>query len=183
MKYISDVELMARFENEFGPVKADLLENIKHVVDETPGVEPEAFDSTCKKIAAVVPDLTNKIVAALPDIISNFDLCGSCKWFKKCHEHDETNNSSVKWIPIKYKKVNATEYQSMMLDVEIGEEIEIYNNVMPGDGEAVLITTSWGDVEIDVCCFDGRSTMFENHDDPDEVIAWAQLPEPYKKHS
>lgn len=80
MKYISDVELMTRLENYFGPVKVDLLNNIKRIVDEMPGVTPEALENTCKQIAAVVPDLTQSIIAALPDIITNIDLCASCNY-------------------------------------------------------------------------------------------------------
>lgn len=73
MKYISDVELMTRFEMEFGLYKADLLENIKRVIDQTPGVKPEEFSSTCQAIAAVIPEITSSIVALLPTIIEKID--------------------------------------------------------------------------------------------------------------
>ena len=86
----------------------------------------------------------------------------------------------VQWHEMKYRKVKATEEQAALIGVEAGEEIEIYDCELPGDGEEVLITTSFGTVEIDTFHCD-EFFGFENREDPDEVIAWATLPEPFKK--
>ena len=86
----------------------------------------------------------------------------------------------VIWHEIKFEKKKASEEQALLLDLEVGEEFDAYNCEMPGDDERVLITTRWGSVEIDT--FHEYDTFgFEDYSDPDDVIAWAELPEPWRK--
>ncbi len=50
---------------------------------------------------------------------------------------------------------------------------------MPEDGQEVLITTKWGTVCEDIYHDDVDSVYFEDHDDPDDVIAWMPKPKEY----
>lgn len=53
----------------------------------------------------------------------------------------------------------------------------IFDCEMPDDGEEILIATNYG-VDKDVCCDDGYHGIgLECHDDWDNVIAWAKMPE------
>ena len=82
------------------------------------------------------------------------------------------------WIPIKTRPMTEEEKE------EIGHEYAfMYDCPLPDDGQDVLITDCYGDVEIDTFCRDGEGVYFENNCDDGEVIAWMPLPEPYKTES
>lgn len=86
------------------------------------------------------------------------------------------------WIPIKSRPGTDEEYQNF---IDFGgdcpkEDFRVYNSQMPEDGQEVLITTQYGDVVIDIWHDDIDSCYFEDHDDPDDVIAWMPKPEGYK---
>lgn len=88
--------------------------------------------------------------------------------------------AAVEWIEMKTRPATPEEietYREM-----IGEEIDtVFDCSLPDDGQVCFISTTWGGVYIDQ--FDRDVNSFVDHDDPDEVVAWAKLPEPYKKHS
>lgn len=97
--------------------------------------------------------------------------------------NDLQTDSQGEWIHITFRPMTDEEYEHY--SSEIGdcpkEECCVYSCQMPEDCEEVLITTSWGKVcediyhqEID-CCY------FEDHDDPDDVIAWMKKPQPYRE--
>ena len=66
----------------------------------------------------------------------------------------------IKWHPIEIR------------DGEIVGEL-------PEDGQAVLVSTIYEGVTVDVFCGDQDGGLFEDWDWP-QVKAWAELPEPYK---
>ena len=75
------------------------------------------------------------------------------------------------WIPLKMtieEKENGDEFWH----IEAGR--------LPEEGQEVLITTTYGSVEIDVFEADPAGVYFEDHDFED-IIAWMPLPEPYKE--
>ena len=86
--------------------------------------------------------------------------------------------AAVEWIEMKTRPATPEEietYREM-----IGEEIDtVFDCSLPDDGQVCFISTTWGGVYIDQ--FDRDFNSFVDHDDPDEVVAWAKLPEPYKK--
>ena len=91
------------------------------------------------------------------------------------------------WIPIRFRRADDDEYKEFIErygDIP-REECEVYDCQMPYDGQEVLITTSWGSVCEDIFHADPFHNPecygFEDHDDPDDVIAWMPKPEAYKK--
>ena len=67
---------------------------------------------------------------------------------------------------------------------EIGHEYAyMYDCPLPDDGQDVLITDCWGNVEEDTFCSDYEGCYFETNCDDGEVIAWMPKPQPYKAES
>lgn len=87
------------------------------------------------------------------------------------------------WVKITTRPMTDEEYDHY--SSEIGdcpkEECRVYNCQLPEHCEEVLITTSWGKVCEDIFHREIDDCYFEDHDDPDDVIAWMPKPEPYKK--
>jgi hypothetical protein len=82
------------------------------------------------------------------------------------------------WIPIKTRPMTEEEKE------EVGHEYAyMYISPLPDDGQEVLITDCYGNVEIDTFCRDDEGVYFENNCDDDEVIAWQPKPQPYKAES
>lgn len=81
----------------------------------------------------------------------------------------------TEWIPIKTRPMTEEEKE------EIGHEYAfMYDCPLPDDGQEVLITDCYGNVEIDTFCRDHEGFYFEDNCDDGEVIAWIPLPQPYK---
>ena len=79
------------------------------------------------------------------------------------------------WIPIKTRPMTEEEKE------EIGHEYAfMYDCSLPDDGQDVLITDCYGNVEVDTFCRDHEGFYFETNCDDGEVIAWQPLPQPYK---
>lgn len=82
------------------------------------------------------------------------------------------------WIPIKIRPMTEEEKE------EIGHEYAfMYDCPLPEDGQEVLITDCYGNVEIDTFCRDIEGVYFENNCDDGEVIAWQPKPQSYKAES
>ena len=87
----------------------------------------------------------------------------------------ECGKHANKWIPIKTRPMTEEEKE------EIGHEYAyMYDCSLPDDGQEVLITDCYGNVEIDTFCRDEEGVYFEENCDDGEVIAWMPKPEPYK---
>lgn len=84
------------------------------------------------------------------------------------------------WIPIESRPGTEEEYAEFS---KFGScprsEFKVYTNEMPEDGQDVLITTKWGTVCEDIYHDDVDANYFEDHDDPDDVIAWMPKPKGY----
>lgn len=84
----------------------------------------------------------------------------------------------TRWIPIKTRPMTEEEKE------EIGHEyVFMYDCPLPDDGQDVLITDCYGNVEVDTFCRDHEGFYFETNCDDGEVIAWMPLPTPYKAES
>lgn len=103
------------------------------------------------------------------------------EWLKELKSFKEGQNSQ--WIPITYRPMDDEKYETYTRywGETPKEECKVYFCPMPDDEERVLITTCSGDVCEDIYHRDEDGAGFEDHDDPDEVVAWMPLPEAYKK--
>ncbi len=79
-----------------------------------------------------------------------------------------------KWIPIKTRPLSEKEKEYFVIDAEF-----IYDCDLPDDGETVLITDKWGNVDTDTFYRDD-GCYFEDYSGEDDVVAWMPLPEGYK---
>lgn len=83
-----------------------------------------------------------------------------------------------RWIPIKTRPITEEEKE------ELGHEYAfMYDCQLPDDGQDVLITDCYGNVEVDTFCRDYEGVYFETNCDDGEVIAWMPKPQPYKVES
>ena len=84
------------------------------------------------------------------------------------------------WIPIEYRPGTDEEYEAFSKFGDCSRsEFEVYKNEMPEDGQDVLITTKWGTVCEDIYHDNVDVSYFEDHYDPDDVIAWMPKPKGY----
>lgn len=84
------------------------------------------------------------------------------------------------WIPIEHRPGTDEEYEAFSKFGDCPrEDFKVYTNEMPEDGQDVLITTKWGTVCEDTYHDDVDASYFEDHDDPDDVIAWMPKPKAY----
>ena len=82
-----------------------------------------------------------------------------------------------RWIPIKTRPITEKEKEYFFADVEF-----IYDCELPDNGETVLITDKWGNVDKDTFYRDD-GCYFEDYSGEDDVVAWMPLPEGYKAES
>ena len=82
------------------------------------------------------------------------------------------------WIPVITKPVYCSGKTLFWWEYE-------FDCPIPEDGQKVLITTRYGDVEIDTFFNDGpgEGCGFEHYSDAGDVVAWMPFPEPYKAES
>ena len=116
------------------------------------------------------------------EIIKNLKLIQ-----KQFHKYDFTESlrlammaveESPEWIPITTRAL--TDEESEKYDDSV---THIWTCHVPEVGQDVLVTTSWGGVQI-VAFTDGGDigTYFDEMDTGD-VIAWMPLPDPYEKEN
>lgn len=80
--------------------------------------------------------------------------------------------SGFEWVEVKTRPATPEE-------VEEFPEIEFaFDCPLPDDGERVLVTTGYGEIEIDTFFRDSYGCYFENNDT--NIKAWAHLPQGFK---
>lgn len=86
------------------------------------------------------------------------------------------------WIKVTQRPMTDEEKDMLTMD-ELDELIdyEIYDCVLPEDGQEVLITTRSGNVISTTFWHDESGCFFENYEEDGDVLAWMPLPEPYKE--
>jgi hypothetical protein len=89
-----------------------------------------------------------------------------------------TNEEITRWIPIKTRPMTEEEKEEIGLEYAF-----MYDCLLPDDGQNVLVTDCYGNVEVDTFCRDYEGVYFETNCDDGEVIAWMPLPQPYKAES
>lgn len=82
------------------------------------------------------------------------------------------------WIPVKWHTITDEEREREGYPKDWACHID---NIMPYDGQRILITTKGGFVELDECYSDDGCTfaLDSGYDWVDDVVAWMPLPEPY----
>ena len=83
------------------------------------------------------------------------------------------------WIPIKTRPMTEEEKEYYSEYLFEGNGL-IYECPLPDDGQEVLITSKYGNVD-KTTFYTDCGNYFENYEDYDEVIAWQPLPEPFKE--
>lgn len=82
------------------------------------------------------------------------------------------------WIPFKYHYITEEERQRE----EYPEEWVYYIDcTMPDDGDEILVTTTSGYVEEDICYIDDGYSLDSGYDWIEDIIAWMPKPTPYKE--
>lgn len=132
----------------------------------------EKIDMLCRlrsDIAVFIPRLKHQYCNTLNEIIEELEQIESSS--------EKPNKSEIPtdWIPIKTRPMTEEEKE------EIGHEYAfMYDCPLPDDGQEVLITDCFGNVEIDTFCRDNEGVYFENNCDDGDVIAWMPRPQSYK---
>lgn len=87
-----------------------------------------------------------------------------------------------KWIPVKWHEITDEEREREGYPKDWACHLD---SIMPYDGQRILITTKGGFVELDECYSDDGCTfaLDSGYDWIDDVVAWRELPEPYKAES
>lgn len=83
------------------------------------------------------------------------------------------------WIPIVTRPMTEEEKEEYHGEYD-PNDMTMYDCQMPEDGQEVLVTTRYGDVDTDTFYHDD-GWYFENFCDDGDVLAWQPKPEPYKK--
>ena len=85
-----------------------------------------------------------------------------------------------KWIPVKWHEITDEEREREGYPKDWACHLD---SIMPYDGQRILITTKGGFVELDECYSDDGCTfsLDSGYDWIDDVVAWCELPQPYKQ--
>ncbi|MBR3231395.1 MAG: hypothetical protein IKF75_01825 [Lachnospiraceae bacterium] len=81
------------------------------------------------------------------------------------------------WIPVKWHEITDEEREREGYPKDWVVHIDCE---MPCDEQEILVQTKSGYVRWDVCYEDGEFCLDSGWDWIDDIVAWRQLPEPYK---
>lgn len=90
------------------------------------------------------------------------------KWKKRLEQ--------TRWIPVKFRPLTDKEKE------EHPDYCYMADCQMPDDGEEILVTTTYGNVEKDIAYFEDGFCLDSGYDWED-ITAWMPLPQPYKAES
>ena len=152
-----DIPDNINFSNYENPLQKIIGETVNYIQQEE---ENEAIAHITKTLGYHIDK--EELVKAL-----NYDRDQYAKGYKAGLNAD-------RWIPIKTRPLTEEEQKRHPYDSFI------YDCPLPNDGQEVLITDCYGNVETDVFCIDCDGCYFETNYDDDEVIAWQPLPSPFK---
>ena len=82
-----------------------------------------------------------------------------------------------KWIPIKWHDCTDADREKYGFSDDI---VAVFDCEMPDNDQAILVTTSHGYVNQDVCYIDDGYSLDSGYDWIDDITAWMPLPEPYR---
>ena len=82
-----------------------------------------------------------------------------------------------RWIPIKWHDCTDEDREKQGFSNDI---VAVFDCEMPDDDQPILVTTSHGYVNQDVCYIDDGYSLDSGWDWIDDIKAWMPLPEPYR---
>ena len=84
----------------------------------------------------------------------------------------------IEWHKVKKRPMTEEEKQEYAEMDIYGDEIdgEIYEGIMPDDGQEILVKTRWGAVSTDIAYVDGYYVGLESIGDWEDVEYWAEMP-------
>lgn len=82
------------------------------------------------------------------------------------------------WVLIKWHDCTDKDIEKYGFSNDI---VAVFDCDMPSDGQEILVTTTHGYVEKDVCYIDEGFSLDSGYDWIEDIIAWMPLPEPYKE--
>ena len=82
-----------------------------------------------------------------------------------------------RWIPIKWHDCTDEDREKYGFSNDI---VAVFDCEMPDDDQAILVTTSHGYVNLDVCYIVDGFSLDSGYDWIDDIKAWMPIPEPYK---
>ena len=83
-----------------------------------------------------------------------------------------------RWIPIKWHDCTDEDREKYGFSNDI---VAVFDCEMPYDDQPILVTTSHGYVNQDVCYIDDGFSLDSGLDWIDDIKAWMPLPEPYRE--
>ena len=87
-------------------------------------------------------------------------------------------DAQQRWIPIKWHDCTDEEREEYGFAEEI---VAVFDCEMPKDKQEILVTTSHGYVEQDVCYIDDGFSLDSGYDWIEDITAWMPKPAPYKE--
>ena len=90
---------------------------------------------------------------------------------------DKLEQPEQQWIPIKWHDCTDEDREKYGFSNDI---VAVFDCEMPDDDQPILVTTSHGYVNQDVCYIDDGYSLDSGWDWIDDIKAWMPLPEPYK---
>lgn len=83
-----------------------------------------------------------------------------------------------RWIPIKWHDCTDEDREKYGFNNDI---VVVFDCEMPDDNQSILVTTSHGYINQDVCYIDDGYSLDSGWDWIDDIKAWMPLPEPYRE--
>lgn len=83
-----------------------------------------------------------------------------------------------RWIPIKWHDCTDEDREKYGFNNDI---VVVFDCEMPDDNQSILVTTSHGYINQDVCYIDDGYSLDSGWDWIDDIKAWMPLPEPYQE--
>ena len=92
-------------------------------------------------------------------------------------KHLPSAQPEQQWIPIKWHDCTDEDREKYGLSSDI---VAVFDCEMPDDNQQILVTTTHGYVNQDVCYIDDGFSLDSGWDWIDDILAWMPLPEPWK---
>ena len=136
------------------------------------------MNKTFEKILERLEEVENRLLNESGDIGCTLGITNMSEYSKQIVKEvaEEYNNG---WIPVKTRPMTEEEKEYYSEYLFEGNGL-IYECPLPDDGQEVLITSKYGNVD-KTTFYTDCGNYFENYEDYDEVIAWQPLPEPFKE--
>ena len=122
-----------------------------------------------------VRDRLKALPSAQPDLSEYSD-----KLWRNAYERgkaDAKPERKTEWIPIKWHDCTDADREKYGFSDDI---VAVFDCEMPDDDQAILVTTSHGYVNQDVCYIDDGFSLDSGYDWIDDITAWMPLPKLYE---